>query len=379
MTIDNKPELPTRFTLLMGDDTVSREKARNDAFSSLKTPSQEIVIERFDPASQSMASFIEHIMTPSLFPVIRFFLVPDAHLLGKSDFDQLNEVFPFDIPDQYVMIDTDRARTKKGRGLALPKDFERWIETFSAKAEEQPGKFSIVEFVMPPDYKMSQWVVTRTPLLLGRTISPKEADYLIECVGTDSSTLHSELQKLDLFLPPKAPIDRASIEAVSGSKRLMTQFELSQALGKKDFPKVLEIIDSLYTGSVYVPLYVSAIFKHFWALFRISVYAKTHPDEMRQFMASMKRFNKAVQDEIGLKIGLAAGLLSEKQRSSVYPVIVKSDVVRQSQSFIEEHYKKIFKWLGDYDIAIKTGRTGDDKTGFQVLCYKIFRVAELTD
>jgi DNA polymerase III delta subunit len=251
------------------------------------------------------------------------------------------------------------------------------MAAFAEMAEKQPQRFSIAEFAMPPDYKMSQWVVSRTPHLFGRSISPKDADFLIECVGTDSSTLHSELQKLDVFLPPKAPIDHASIEAVSGATRLMTQFELSQALGKRDFPKVLSIIDSLYTGSVYVPLYVSAIFKHFWALFRISLYAKAHPDELRQFLASMKRFNKAVQDEIGLKIGVAAGLLTEKQRTSVYPVIVKSEVVQQSQSFSEEHYKNIFKWLGDYDVAVKTGRTGADKTGFQLLCYKIFKAAEI--
>ena len=379
MTIENKSKPPAAFTLLMGDDTFSREKARDDAFSALSTPSIEVVVERFDPGSQSIAAFVEHIITPSLFSTIRFFLVRDAHLLAKNDFDQLNDVFSFDIPDVYVVIETDKTRTKKGRGQAMPKEFERWIETFAKRAEERPGKFSIIEFLMPPDYKMSQWLATRTPLLVGRSISLKDAEYLIECTGTDSSTLYSELQKLDLFLPPGSPIDRAAIEAVSGATRLMTQFELAQALGKKDFPKVLEIIDSLYTGSVYIPLYISAIFKHFWALFRIAIYEKAHPEEIRQFAASMKRYNKAVQDEIGLKIGIAAGLLSEKQRSSVYPVIVKSDIVQQSKSFTEDHYKKIFKWLGDYDIGIKTGRVGDDKTDFQLLCYKVFRVGELME
>jgi DNA polymerase III delta subunit len=377
MTLENKTKPPAPFTLLMGDDTFSREKARDDAFSAFSPQSSDVAIERFDPGSQSFAAFLEHIVTPSLFSTIRFFLVREAHLLAKTDFDQLNDVFSFDIPDVYVVIETDKTRTKKGRGQAMPKELERWVETFAKKAEERPDKFSIIDFVMPPDYKMSQWLATRTPLLVGRSISQKDAEYLIECTGTDSSTLYSELQKLDLFLPPDCPIDRASIEAVSGATRLMTQFELAQSLGKKDFPKVLEIIDSLYTGSVYVPLYISAIFKHFWALFRIAIYEKAHPEDIRQFAASMKRFNKAVQDEIGHKIGMAAGLLSDKQRSSVYPVIVKSDVVQQSKSFTEDNYKKIFKWLGDYDIGIKTGRVGDDKTGFQLLCYKIFRVGEL--
>jgi DNA polymerase III delta subunit len=226
---------------------------------------------------------------------------------------------------------------------------------------------------------MSQWVQSRTPLLFERNISPKDADFFIDCVGGDSSTIYSELQKLDVYLPPAKPIDRAAIEAVCGSTRLMTQFELAQALGTKDFPRVLEIIDSLYRGSVYLPLHISAIFKHFWALFRIAMWAKSNREDMNRFTASLKRFNKPVQDEVGLAIGIAAGLLTDKQRTSVYPKIVKSNMVQQSQAFTEKNYTSIFRWLGDYDVGIKTGRIGDDKTGFQLLCYKIFRVAEISD
>jgi DNA polymerase III delta subunit len=360
--------------LLMGDDTMSREKARGDAVASLNASGSEVVVEHFDSSAQSFASYAENIITPSLFPVIRLFLIREAHLLKKNELSQLADVFSFDIPDVYVIIETDRMKSKKGRGPALPEEFGHWVEKFKKLVGERPEKFSLVEYIMPPEYQMSPWVQNRAPLLFERNISPKDADYFIECVGSDSSTIYSELQKLDVYLPPQKPIDRAAIEAVCGATRLMTQFELAQALGKKDFPRVLEIIDSLYRASVYVPLYLSAMFKHFWAMFRITMWAKQHPEEMAKFQASMKRYNKPIQDEIGLTIGIAAGLLSEKQQSSVYPKIVKSNIVQQASSFTEEQYKKIFRWLGDYDIGIKTGRVGDDKTGFQLLCYKIFRV-----
>ncbi len=373
----SKPTVP--FLLLMGDDTMSREKARSDAVSSPHTAGSEVVVEHFDPAQQSLVSFIEHIITPSLFPVVRFFLIKDAHLLKKSELGQLAEVFAYDIPDVHVILETDRTTSKKSRGQTLTEEFGKWVEAFGKRAEQRPEKFAVVEYVMPPDYQMSQWVQSRTPLLFQRNISPKDADFFIDCVGNDSSTIYSELQKLDVYLPPKKPIDRTAIDAVCGATRLMTQFELAQALGAKDFPRVLEIIDSLYRGSVFVPLYISAIFKHFWALFRVAVWAKAHQEDMNKFTASLKRFNKPVQDEIGLAIGIAAGVLTEKQRTSVYPKIVKSNLVQQSMSFTEKNYKSIFRWLGDYDVGVKTGRIGDDKTGFQLLCYKIFRAAEISD
>jgi DNA polymerase III delta subunit len=372
----NKPAVT--FLLLMGDDTLSREKARIDAIARASGSGSEVVVENFDPGNQAMASFTERIITPSLFPVTRFFLVREAHLLKKNDLGLCADVFPFDLPDVHVIFETEKTASKKGRGTELTEYFGNWIEAFRARAEKHPEKFSIAEYVMPPEWQMSQWVQSRTPLLLDRLISQKDAEYLIECVGGDSATIYSELQKLDVYLPPQKPIDRSAIEAVCGSTRLMTQFELAQALGMKNFPKVLEIIESLYRASVYVPLYISAIFRHFWALFRIATWAKSHRDEMAKFQASLKRYNKPVQDEIGIAIGVAAGLLTDKQKTSVFPKIVKPNLVPQALSFTEAHYKMIFQWLGDYDVGVKTGRIEDDKTGFQLLCYKIFRVAEIS-
>jgi DNA polymerase III delta subunit len=99
-----KISTPSAVTVLMGDDTVSREKARRDIFSSVTDSGKEVVVERFDPENQSMAAFVENFMTPSLFPTVRFFLITDAHLLGKGDFEALKDVLTLAIPEQYVVI-----------------------------------------------------------------------------------------------------------------------------------------------------------------------------------------------------------------------------------------------------------------------------------
>jgi hypothetical protein len=365
-------KMPASFTLLGGNDTISREKARDNSIAAV----QGAAIERFDPEGPSFASFIENIITPSLFQTARIFLIRDAHALSREDLESLSGVLSYDIPDVYVIIETDKFRADKGKDHAFSKDFGRFVESFIEKAAEKPVKFAFAEFIMPPDYKMTDWLEAQTPLLVNRTISKIDAGYLIDLVGNDSSVLYSELQKIDIHLPPKKPVDRAAIDLVSGATRLMTQFECAQALGRKDFTRVLEIIDSLYLGSVYLPLYISAIFKHFWALFRIKNYASANPAEFSEFQRAIKRYDRPVQNELGLKIGVASGLLSEKQGSRVFPAIIKSGIVQQALSFTEQNYKKIFNWLEEYDIGIKTGRIDVSKIGFQLLCYKIYRVAE---
>jgi len=376
---DAMQKIPAQFTLLMGDDTISREKMKSDIVAAVQNKFPTASFERFDPETMSFASFTEKMLSPSLFQEVRIFLLRDAHTLSRGDLDMLTEVFPYDLPDAFVVVETDRPLVKKGKDKAGPKDFLAWAETFQKHIVKKPAKFAFAEFVRTPDYKMAEWVERQTPLLLGRSIGRKDAEYLVDLVGADSGALFSELQKIDIHLPPNKPIDRGAIESISGATRLMTQFECAQALGRRDFPRVLEIIESLYLGSVYLPLYLAAIFKHFWALFRIKNYAQAHPKDIADFQNAVKRYNKAVQDDVGLKIGVAAGLLSDKQRASIYPVIVKSGVVDQALTFEYRDYKRIFAWLYDFDTGIKTGRIDDSKIGFQLLCYKIFKAREIGD
>jgi DNA polymerase III delta subunit len=372
-------KMPAQFTLLMGDDTISREKMKSDIVAAIQNKFPDASFERFDPETMAFSSFTERMISPSLFQEVRIFLVRDAHALSRIDLDMLDEVFPYDLPDAFVVIETEKTRTKKTKDKAGPKDFFRWTEAFEQHAAKQSAKFAFAEFIRPPDYKMAEWVEKQTPLFLSRGISRKDAEYLVDLVGADSAALFSELQKIDIHLPPGKPISREAITSISGATRLMTQFECAQALGRKDFPRVLEIIESLYLGSVYLPLYISAIFKHFWALFRIKNYAQAHSKDVTDFQNAVKRFNKAIQDDIGLKIGMAAGLLSDKQRSSIFPVIIKSGIVDQALTFEYSDYKRIFAWLFDFDVGIKTGRIDDSKIGFQLLCYKIFKAGEIGD
>jgi hypothetical protein len=107
-------------------------------------------------------------------------------------------------------------------------------------------------------------------------------------------------------------------------------------------------------------------------MYRIRAYATDFPNDIKNFTRSN---NREIQGETGLRIGVAAGLLSPTQIKSIYPVMVKSNIVPQAMSFSPENYTAILGWLKEYDIGIKTGKFNDSKTGFQILCYKIITIA----
>jgi DNA polymerase III delta subunit len=364
------------FVLLCGDETILRERARADIIASVRKIHPDAGIERHNAEDGDVSSFCERVITPSLLASMRVFILTDVHQLNEKDLDMLGGLFAYDLPDACVIMETDRARAgtgKKSKTTTVSKKYLAWLDSFDEMAQQHPQRFSIQEFVKPPDYKMAEWVEAQVPHLFGRRISKANAEYLVDLVGADTAILYSELQKIDLYLPDKAVVDKNVIDTVAGSTRLMTQFELAAALGKKDLVRAMEIIESIYTGNVYLPLFVGAIFRHFWSLYKISEFAKVNPDVVRRFSASLKGYNRQQQEETGVAIGVAAGLLTEKQGRSVYPVIVKSGIVDQAMSYETEHYKAIFSLLKEYDVGLKTGKADDSKTGFQLFCYRIAR------
>jgi len=359
--------------LFAGDDTISREKTEHNAVADIVGQYPDASIERFDPDKQDISEFVENMLTPSMFQTMRIFIIREIQSVNKDGLKLLNDIFSYTLTDQYLILETSLRTEKKGKSKAVSADFGKWLAHFLKLMDDEPDRFFFAEYLQPPEWKTAEWVVMQTPLLTGRTIGMKEAQYLVDLAGSDTTVLYSELQKIDVHLVQGQPVGRNDIANITGATRQMTQFELAAAAGKKDMVRVLEIIDSLYSGNVYVPLYISALFRHFWALYRIRNYALKHPDDITTFTRSR---NRELQNEAGLRIGIAAGLLTDKQSSRVFPVMVKDRIVEQAMSYTLKQYPIIIGWLKDYDIGIKTGKINDSKTGMQLLCFKLVKISD---
>lgn len=356
------------FSVILGDDTVGKEAALAAAMGSLRSHVGELTEQHFDSTSETVGSFVQRFLTPSLFQDIRLFVIRHAQSLTEKDFSALKDVLPYHVPDAFLIIEGE---VIKAKGEKKSQKFESWIKHYKSKSAEEPQKFSFQEFSKPREWEIPDWVVGKARSVLGRTMGSQEAQFLIDLVGNDLGILLSELRKIDLHLPTGAKIDRSSVEEICGVSRTATPEDLAVALGRKNVGQAMELIDNLFASNVSPPLIVSGIFKHFWALYRIRKWAEAHREEATLFLSGR---NRNAVNEIGVAIGVAAGLLTPEQANRVYPVIIKSGIVIQAKGFKEPHLRAIIEWLSEFDIDLKTGRIDPTILAIQTLCYKIARV-----
>jgi DNA polymerase III delta subunit len=367
------PASPPHAALFTGDDMVGREKARTELVSSIFREHPDAVEEHYDSSTEPFDRFVSRIMTPSMFGSARIFHVRHADSLSGQDSRQLETVLQYDIPDAYVLVEFDEAPAGRPRKAKPGK------KSGSGKAAiAATEKCAVFDFRKPPEYKIPEWLCEQAPRLFNRKISKNDAGYLVECAGTDLSVLYSELMKLDIHLPQKAPVDRISINTIVAQARSRTAYDLASALGGRDIPRALDILDSLFASAVYPPVIISAIFRHFWALLRIRAWAAANRETAAKFVK--KTLGREEQSAVALEIGIVSGLMKKGDYPArAYPVIILSGVVDQARSFSDYWLGRIIRLLRDFDVDSKTGRTEADKKDLQMLCYRIARAGKVDD
>ncbi len=364
---------PSHFSFLAGSDTITREAVREEIIEKLFADNESITEERFDSSTESFSSFAERMMTPSLFQENRLFHIRHLNELSDGELKQLARVIEMAPPDIYCIADIDvNQKRKDGAGKIL--------DALAVKKQMKsvPDKVALYEYSRPPDYKIADWLISQVPVFFGRKMSKSDAECLIELVGSELDMLYSELQKIDIHLSPGVPINKDAIMSITGATREKNFFELSRALGAKDFVRCLSILDSLFAASFSGPSFVYATFRHFWALFRIRAFAVANPEKMGSYLSDSLHYTQ--KNELAHEIGVASGLLTASDPvKKAYPVIVLSDIVRHARSFKEHHLKQIFYWLREFDVGVKTGRCEASRYEVELLCYRIVRVAELCE
>ncbi len=359
------------YLVLAGDDTVGRERAREEIGRRLREIHGAILEERYDSSKEPFDAFIERMLTPSLFQEVRLFGIRHVNELSPKELARLGEMFKKDIPDAYCLVEIDEHVKRKD-------SVERISRALNLKAllKASPERYAFLKFARPPEYKMAEWLTEQARFLLNRRISKADAEHLVELVGSDLDALYSELQKIDIHLGAGAPIDRQAINAITGATRSMSAYELARALGAKDLSRSLTILDSLFSSSFYAPPVLAAIFRHFWALLRIRAWARANPADIQAYIG--KKAPYARQNEIAHAIGVAAGLLSPNDSvKRAYPVVILSGVVEQARGFSTPQLERILVWVRDTDVGVKTGRVDARRHTMELLCYRIVRASEL--
>ncbi|MCL2690286.1 MAG: hypothetical protein FWE57_10640 [Chitinispirillia bacterium] len=354
-----------RLLIVSGDDTFTMELLKDRYLSRIGKERGEYVLEVFDSLNEKLADFTQRMMTVSLFSEIRVFCLLHAQSLSESDLAELDSVLDYEIPDVYLLIGA-QVEKRSGAETKITKKLQL------KKRGSAPGVV-VQDCSKPYDNKLAEWITGKTPVMFNRQIDRDAAQLLAELVEFD--LLYSELQKIDISLGPGARIDKRTVEKVTGATRTMSVYELAAALGEKDLPEALCVVDSLFSGSFSVSFAVSAIYRHFWSLFKIKNYIEKNPNQLREYNRGGFGENSP-QSKAAFEIGKACGLLTDSEAKKVFPVIIKSGVVVQSQNFTMAGLRAVLKMLQQFDVDVKRGKIeGSDRT-LQMLCYKIVRVNE---
>ena len=354
-----------RCFVLSGEDSVGIEQARAAIAAHLEKTGGALTHEHFDPANETIALFIQRMLSPTLFGDLRVFHFRHVQEFTGDELDELDRALESGIPDAFAIVELDGPK----------KDIAKTLKKLRVekRAGGSPPFCLHLEFARPPDWGIADWLVTNAPLLTGRQIAKPDAEYLADRVGRDLDLLYSELQKIDLHLPEKARIDRKTIDLITGRQREMTAFELAAALGRQDLNSALRVIDAIFTGAPYLPPLVAALGRHFWAIFRIKKFLSANPDIGRRF-ANSKGYKNPEQIATGLAIGKAAGLFGDKDENRIYPVLIKSGIMEQAALFSCGEIERIIGWLLEFDRGIKTGRVAPDRKSLEMLCYRCVKV-----
>jgi DNA polymerase-3 subunit delta len=167
--------------------------------------------------------------------------------------------------------------------------------------------------------QLPEWI-TKYVSSKGFTVSPKAAILLSEFLGNDLSKITNEVDKLCILIPAGSLISPEIIEKNVGISKDYNIFELNNAIGAKDFDKVMRIVQYFAAnpkGSPFV-VTISTLHGFFLKVMTYHFAPDKNPDSLAALMKVNKYFMKDYQ--------LAAKNYPPKKISAIFELLNEYDL-----------------------------------------------------
>lgn len=348
-------------TILSGDDLLGREKAREQLFESLYRAHGSFTEEFFDSSRESLGEYFVRLMTPTIFGDIRLFHLKHVQKFSAADQKELGKVLALPHETLYILVEYES-------------DGEKGLTTALKLSElKKRSDVSVLSFSKPKRHLMAQWLTEQVQQLFGRRIELAAAEQILEFTGYELDRIYPELQKIDIYLPEGAPISTGAVATVTGSGRDVSSQDLCNAVGTRNWAEVFAISEKLFEeNSVPVMSFTASLFRHFWGLYKIRLYAEKNRNAANLYFKSRYKEQTAVATDIAI----AAGLLTEATKNRVYPAIIMPKVIDQAAKFSLTEIKTIIERITRYDREIKSGLAETNLDSFRAVCYDLVRVGK---
>ena len=359
-----------RVIVVQGNDMLGKEKVKEQIRERLYGAQPTFVENHFDSSHESLEEYLIRLITPTLFGDFRLFTLVHAQKFSVQETKQISTMIPLIGDDALLVLDYEFKGGKGGK-RAAPKELQ-------LPKYKKSGEVLALDFATPKRYELAQWVSDQVRTLFNRRMSKDGAETLIDYIGEDVGQLYSELQKLDIYLPEGAPVDKEAIEAVSGVIAQSSPFDLANALGHRKWNHAYPIINRLSPKSEMKPGDVlpvlSILYRHFWKLYKIRCYAEENGRHAMSYFSAQYKQKSAVAYEIGTATGI---IDSKSPAGRAYPVMVIPDVIGQARNYKRSEFLSLFTLLLTYDREVKTGVIRATQQNFSQLCFQIIRLGKV--
>jgi DNA polymerase-3 subunit delta len=162
------------------------------------------------------------------------------------------------------------------------------------------GKLADIEIHDKPDtskdgweQEVGQWLAQKAKAL-GLSFEPEAFDLLVQLAGDDSRQLENELQKLDVYLgTQQRRCSLADVRGMVSMSRAGVIWELGHAVGRRDLPRALELLNILLEqGQNAVGLLLAAIVPRVRSMLLVQDLLSRHRlpmDSYSRFVSALER------------------------------------------------------------------------------------------
>ncbi len=172
----------------------------------------------------------------------------------------------------------------------------------------------------------------------------KEAVQLLQAqVGNSLLDLVNELEKVQINIHPRMKITLEDVQNVTSISKQFNIFELCNAIGEKNFPQAIAIVNKLLEQGESPTGMIIQLMRHFVNLMKIN--------------ENIRRGNRAI-NELMKVTGLTYYFVN--------------DMMKQSRNFTSEQYRGSFNFLAEADLHLKTGYQKPDMV-MELLLYKLIK------
>ena len=241
-----KPQLPTEpLCLIFGDeDFLVRDRARSDYdgwCAEAGGEDQQIIggaVRTAAEALEALAKLNEAVQTLPFFGGAKVVWLRGANFLGdertassRDVTDRLNGLAKgwetFDWQGVRVLISCGKVDKRKAFFKSAKKIAA--VEDLSIADKDRGSRAALI--------------VRQRLAELGKKIAPHVADELILLAGSDLQQLHTEADKLAVYVGEREEVMRQDVHEIATRTRQAQGFALADALGERNLPKLLRVLD----------------------------------------------------------------------------------------------------------------------------------------